>query len=218
MWNFVTEKLGIRKENLQWRQHTDKERSHYSKETYDLEYNFPFGWKELWGVAYRTDYDLKQHIHASGKSLEYTDPYTTKKIVPHVIEPAVGIGRLLFMLLVDSYKKDDTRTWLALKPQIAPYKAAIFPLVSNKPELTDKAKAIYDIVKEYYPVYWDDRGNIGKRYRYQDEIGTPYCFTVDYQSLDDNSVTVRDRDSMEQKRVPIDSIYQFLVEKMGKGY
>ncbi len=214
MWNFVTKTLGIKEENLRWRRHSDKERSHYSKDTYDLEYNFPFGWKELWGIAYRSDYDLKQHMNSSGKSLEYTDPNSGKKFIPHVIEPAVGIGRLLFMILMDAYKKDDERVYLSLSNKIAPYKAAIFPLVSNKEELMKKARGIYDIVKEYYPVYWDDRGNIGKRYRYQDEIGTPYCFTVDYESLDTETVTVRDRDTMEQKRIKIEDIYEFLRIKL----
>lgn len=218
MWSFVTKALGVNEKNIRWRQHTDKERSHYSKETYDLDYNFPFGWKELWGIAYRADYDLQQHSKHSGKTLEYTDPFTGKKFVPHVIEPAVGIGRMLFMVLLDAYRKEDDRVYLALKPEIAPYKAAIFPLVSNKQELMTKAKSIYDIVKEYYPVYWDDRGNIGKRYRYQDEIGTPYCFTVDYQSLDDNTVTVRNRDTMSQERIKTEDIYQFLQTKIGRSY
>ena len=217
MWDFVTKTLGVKEENLQWRQHTDKERSHYSKDTYDLDYKYPFGWKELWGVAYRTDYDLKQHMQYSGKSLEYTDPYTAKKIVPHVIEPAVGIGRLLFMILVDAYRKDDDRVYLALSNKLAPYKAAIFPLVSNKEELTIKAKNVYNILKEQYPVYWDDRGNIGKKYRYQDEIGTPYCVTIDYQSLDDNTVTVRDRDTMSQERIKLEDIKQYLQSKVDSG-
>jgi glycyl-tRNA synthetase len=218
MWNFVTKTLGIREENLRWRRHTDKERSHYSKDTYDLDYNFPFGWKELWGVAYRTDYDLTQHMQFSGKSLEYTDPFTGKKFIPHVIEPAVGVGRLLFMALCDAYRKDDTRTWLALSPKVAPFKAAIFPLVSNKPELMERAQNVYKTLKEYFPVYWDDRGNIGKRYRYQDEVGTPYCITIDYQTIDDDSVTVRDRDTTNQERVKIDELFNYLQQKVGSYY
>jgi glycyl-tRNA synthetase len=218
MWNFVTKTLGIREENLRWRRHTDKERSHYSKDTYDLDYNFPFGWKELWGVAYRTNYDLTQHMQFSGKSLEYTDPFTGKKFIPHVIEPAVGVGRLLFMALCDAYRKDDTRTWLALSPKVAPFKAAIFPLVSNKPELMERAQNVYKTLKEYFPVYWDDRGNIGKRYRYQDEVGTPYCITIDYQTIDDDSVTVRDRDTTNQERVKIDELFNYLQQKVGSYY
>lgn len=218
MWSFVTKTLGVRKENLRWRQHTDKERSHYSKDTYDLDFNFPFGWKELWGVAYRTDYDLKQHMQHSGKNLEYTDPFTTAKILPHVIEPALGVGRALFAVLADAYRKDDERVYLALSPKVAPYKAAIFPLIANKEEIVKRARAIYDGLKEYFPVYWDDRGNIGKRYRYQDEMGTPYCFTVDYETLDDNAVTVRDRDTMKQERVNIEDLVTYLQQKVGQYY
>ncbi len=218
VWSFVTKTLGVNEENLKWRKHTDKERSHYSKETYDLDYKFPFGWKELWGVAYRTDYDLKQHTQQSGKNLDFTDPFTAKKIVPHVIEPAVGIGRLLFMIIHDAYRKENDRTYLALSHKVAPYKAAVFPLVSNKEDLMVKAKNVYQAIKENYPVYWDDRGNIGKRYKYQDEIGTPYCFTVDYQTLEDDTITVRDRDTMNQERIKVDTIRQFLKNKIGVNY
>lgn len=203
MWQFVTEKLGIKAENLRWRQHTDKERSHYSKDTYDLDYAFPFGWSELWGIAYRTDYDLKQHIQFSGESLEYLDSNTGERFVPHVIEPAVGVNRLFLMTLCDAYEYDATkqRTVLHLSPKIAPYKAAVFPLVKNKPELTELAHQIFASLTKRFAVSWDDRGNIGKRYLYQDEIGTPICITVDYQSLEDQTVTVRDRDTTEQKRM-----------------
>lgn len=210
MWNFVTNVLGVQEDHLRWRRHTDKERSHYSKDTYDLDYNFPFGWKELWGVAYRTDYDLKQHMQFSGKSMEYTDSSTGKSFIPHVIEPAVGINRLFFMVLWDAYRNDNGRIYLRLKPSIAPYKVAVFPLVANKEELVGKAREIYLALKQNFSVYWDDRGNIGKRYRYQDEVGTPYCITVDYETLETETVTLRDRDSMEQERVSIKNLEQYL--------
>ncbi len=207
--------MGIKEENLRWRRHTDKERSHYSRDTYDLDYKFPFGWKELWGVAYRTDYDLTQHQNLSGKSLEYVDPVSGKKFVPHVIEPAVGINRLFLMIVSDAYFEDGERIVLKLDPRIAPYKAAVFPLLGNKPELTKKAREIYESLKKQFVVTWDDRGNIGKRYFYQDEIGTPYCITVDFDSLKDDAVTVRNRDTAKQERVSIDKIEEFLQNKTG---
>jgi glycyl-tRNA synthetase len=214
MLNFVTNSLGIKKENLRWRRHTDKERSHYSKDTYDLDYNYPFGWKELWGIAYRTDYDLKQHMQFSGQSLEYNDPQTNRKFTPHVIEPAVGIGRMFLISLLDSYSEDGDRVVLKLNPKIAPYKVAVFPLLANKPELLEKARGIYKELKKSLVVTWDDRGNIGKRYFAQDEIGTPWCVTVDFQTLDDDTVTVRDRDSGKQERVNIDKLLEYFQNKL----
>jgi glycyl-tRNA synthetase len=214
MFEFVTKTLGVKEENLRWRRHTDKERSHYSKDTYDLDYKFPFGFKELWGIAYRTNYDLTQHQNLSGKSLEYIDPVDGHKFIPHVIEPAVGINRLFLMLLSDAYEEDGDRVVLKLDPKIAPYKAAIFPLLGNKPELTKKAREIYEDLKKKLVVTWDDRGNIGKRYFYQDEIGTPYCITVDFQTLDDNMVTIRDRDTAKQERLKIEDLEEFLEDKI----
>lgn len=213
MWHFVTETLGIKSENLRWRQHTDKERSHYSKDTYDLEYNYSFGWKELWGVAYRTDYDLQQHIKHSGQQLSYTDPFSGKKVVPHVIEPAVGINRIFLMVLTDAYTQLENRLVLKLDPKLAPYKAAVFPLLANKPALVDKAKEIYSSLSNEFPVAWDSRGNIGKRYASQDEIGTPFCITVDFDSLEDNTVTVRNRDTAAQERVKIEELRTFLLPR-----
>lgn len=212
MWNFVTKTLGIKEENLRWRQHTDTERSHYSLDTYDLEYNFPFGWKELWGIAYRTDYDLKQHQQFSGQNLEYTDPYSGEKFIPHVIEPAVGVNRLFLMALMDSYEKDEAknRTLLKLPTHLAPYTAAVFPLVKNKPDLVEKARELFNTLRKHMPVAWDDRGNIGKRYLYQDEIGTPFCITVDYQTLEDGTVTIRYRDTAEQERVALDKVQAYI--------
>lgn len=214
MMKFVTEKLGIKKDNLRWRRHTDKERSFYSKETFDLDYNFPFGWKELWGIAYRTDYDLKQHMEHSGQSLEYVDPQTGRKFVPHVIEPAVGVNRLFLMLLADSYYEDENRVVLKLNPKIAPYKVAVFPLLANKIELSSKARSVFNSLKSDFNVVWDDRGNIGKRYFAQDEIGTPWCVTIDFETLNDESVTVRDRDTMTQERVAIDKLVEYFQNKL----
>lgn len=214
MWEFVTKKLGVREEHLRFRVHTDEERSFYSMRTEDLEYQFPFGFKELWGLAYRTDYDLKQHIKHSGKDLYILDPQTNEKITPHVLEPAVGINRLFLMTLVDGYAKDGSRTVLKLAPSIAPYKVAIFPLLSNKPELVEKAESLFDELSKQFVVTFDGRGNIGKRYLYQDEIGTPWCVTVDFQTLEDQTVTIRDRDTMEQVRLSIAELPSYFHQKL----
>jgi glycyl-tRNA synthetase len=210
MQSFVVGALGIREDRLRWRVHPDEERSFYSKRTEDLEYEFPFGFKELWGIAYRTDYDLSQHQKHSGQDLSVLDPETNKRFVPHVIEPAVGITRLFLMTLLDAYHEEgegsDKRVVLKLKPALAPYKAAVFPLLRNKPELVAKAQEVYDLLRAEYAVAWDDRGNIGKRYYAQDEIGTPQCITVDFQTLEDGTVTVRDRDAATQQRVAISEL------------
>ena len=216
MWHFVADTLGIQAERLRWRRHSDAERSHYSQETYDLDYEFPFGYKELWGVAYRTDYDMKAHIEHSGKKLEYMNPTTGERTVPHVIEPAVGINRLFLMILCDAYWEDteNKRTVLRFKPALAPYKVAVFPLLKNKPELVAKAQGIFENLTDHFTTVWDERGNIGKRYYYQDEIGTPFCVTVDFDSLEDDTVTVRERDSMEQVRVPVAELVSYLNERI----
>lgn len=212
MWNFVTQILGVDESRLRWRRHEDSERSFYSKDTYDLEYLYPFGWKELWGIAYRTDYDLKQHIKFSGKDLEYADPYTMKKFVPHVIEPAVGINRLFLMVLCDAYYRDQEKNRLVLKldQKLAPYQLAVFPLLKNKEELVGKAREIFSLLSKKYRVAWDERGNIGKRYLSQDEIGTPFCLTVDFETLEDNTVTIRHRDNASQERVKLSELDQHL--------
>lgn len=210
MWKFASITLGVNEHNLRWRRHTDKERSHYSRDTYDLDYNFPFGWKELWSIAYRTDYDLTQHAKYSGADLTYLDPKTGKKLVPHVIEPAVGVNRLLLMVLIDAYTQEEKRIVLKLKPALAPIKVAVFPLVANKPELVAKAKFVYDRLKKHVRTAWDDRGNIGKRYLAQDEVGTPWCVTIDYTTLEDDTVTVRDRDTMKQDRINISKLIEFI--------
>ncbi len=215
MFEFVTKQLGIKEENLRWRPHTDKERSFYSERTEDLEYNFPFGFKELWGLAYRTNYDLTQHQEFSKKDLTYIDQETGKKILPHVIEPAVGINRLFLMTMIDSYSEKDGRISLNFHPKVAPVKVAVFPLLRNKQELVAKAQEIYkDLKKEINGiVQYDDRGNIGKRYLAQDEIGTPYCITVDFQTLEDQTVTVRDRDTGTQERISIDQLVTYVRKK-----
>lgn len=216
MMDFATKQLGVKEENLRWREHADEERSFYSKRTEDLEYNFPFGFKELWGLAYRTDYDLKQHSKHAGKTLEINDPETNEKVTPHVIEPAVGINRLFLMVLNDGYTEDGERIILKLHPRLAPYKVAVFPLLKNKPELTSKAQEVYKLLKDSIDgiVVWDDRGNIGKRYLAQDEIGTPFCVTVDFDTLEDDAVTVRDRDSALQERIKIEDLGAYIKLKL----
>lgn len=214
IFEFVLKDLGIREENLRWREHDDKERSFYSKRTEDLEYNFPFGFKELWGLAYRTNYDLTQHTEASKKDLTIMDPNTNEKILPHVIEPAVGLNRLLLMTLIDAYTEVDGRTLLKLSPKLAPFKAAVFPLLANKEELVNKAREIFDNLSAEFNIAWDDRGNIGKRYLSQDEAGTPFCITVDFESLEDGMVTVRDRDSATQERVKIEELRIYISSKI----
>jgi glycyl-tRNA synthetase len=218
MWGFLQYTLGIDTQNLRWRQHTDKERSHYSKDTYDLDYQFPFGWKELWGVAYRTDYDLKAHMEHSGKSLEYVDSQTGRKFIPHVIEPAVGVNRLFLMTLVDAYAEEELgkgkkRTVLRLKSSLAPVKVAVFPLQKDE-KLRTFAKNVYESLVTEMTVEFDDAGNIGKMYRRQDEIGTPYCVTIDYDSLTTDTVTVRERDTMKQERIPTKKLLPYIMEKM----
>lgn len=217
MWNFATKTLGVNEKNLKWRRHTNVERSHYSKETYDLDYKFPFGFKELWGIAYRTDFDLKQHSQFSGKDLSYTDPSTGKKFTPHVIEPAVGINRIFFMLLVDAYREEEVngkiRTYLKIKPKLAPVKIAVFPLQKDA-KLNSIAQKVYRNLQKKFTAKFDDAGNIGKMYRRQDEIGTPYCVTIDYQSVEDKTVTVRNRDTMEQERVTIERLNQYIANKL----
>ncbi len=216
MQTFVVETLGVDASHLRVREHSDEERSFYSKRTVDLEYAFPYGFKELWGLAYRTDYDLSRHQEFSGKDLTYTDPMTNKKFIPHVIEPAVGIDRLVLMVLCDSYWDDtaNKRVVLKLKPSLAPYTVAVFPLLRNNEELVGKAKDIFASLQKNFRTAWDDRGNIGKRYYYQDEMGTPFCVTIDHQTLEDGTVTVRDRDTTSQERVSIDKLQTYLGAKL----
>jgi glycyl-tRNA synthetase len=180
----------------------------------DIEYKYPFGFKEMFGIAYRTDFDLKNHAENSGKDLSYMDPYTNEKYIPHVVEPTFGLSRLTGIVLFNSYTEDGERVYLKLSPKIAPYKVAVFPLLANKPELLTKARDLYKDLKKQFVVTWDDRGNIGKRYFAQDEIGTPWCVTVDFQTLEDGTVTVRDRDSGKQERMQIDDLSAYFSERL----
>ena len=209
-------KLGLRDENLRLRDHDKDELCFYSKATTDFEYLFPFGWGELWGVADRTDYDLTQHMEHSGKPLEYFDPETNEKYVPYVIEPSLGADRVTLAFLCDAYdeetdEKGDTRTVLRLHPALAPFKAAVLPL-SKK--LSEKAIEIKNNLSADFMVDFDEAGSIGKRYRRQDEIGTPVCITYDFDSENDGCVTVRDRDTMQQQRIPISSLHDYISEKI----
>ncbi len=197
--------LGIKKENLRLRRHGEDERAHYAADSWDIEYNFPdWGFKELEGIANRTDYDLTTHAKHSGKKLDYDG------VVPYVIEPSIGVSRLMLAILFDAYSVEDKRTVLKLKPSLAPYKAAVFPLLANKPDIIQKAKSIYQMLKKDFMVSWDDRGNIGKRYLSQDEAGTPFCITVDFTSLEDGTVTIRDRDTTGQIRIASDKITAYI--------
>lgn len=208
--------LGMKEENMRLRDHSKEELSHYSNATTDIEYKFPFGWGELWGIADRTDFDLKQHINHSGEDLIYFDQETNEKIVPYCIEPSVGADRVALAFLVDAYDEEeleggDVRTVLRLHPALAPFKAAVLPL-SKK--LSDDAFKVYEMLSKKFMVDFDETGSIGKRYRRQDEIGTPFCITFDFDSLNDNSVTIRDRDSMTQVRIPIDEVAKYIEEKL----
>src|SRR3989344_6071833 len=196
--------LGITQEKLQWKRHENL--VFYAKDAWDIQYEYPFGWNELEGIHYRGDYDLSQHQKFSGVDMSYLDPDTKDRYIPHVIETSVGVDRTVLMVLCESYSEDEMngekRVVLRLHPRMAPVKAAVFPLLKNKPDLVSKAREVYAMLKKSEPrVMWDDNGNIGKRYRRQDEIGTPVCITIDFQTLEDGSVTVRSRDTGEQIRV-----------------
>ncbi|MBI5733037.1 glycine--tRNA ligase [Candidatus Jorgensenbacteria bacterium] len=215
-WYFT---LGIKKENLRFREHKKDERAHYARAAYDIEYRVPGGeeWKELEGIHNRGDWDLNRHQKFSGKDLTYFDEKTKERYLPWVIETSGGIDRGLLFFLMDSYNEErvgkaeeESRIVLRLSPKLAPYKAAVFPLLANKPQLVELARKVYNQLKDIGMIAWDDRGNIGKRYRTQDEIGTPYCVTVDFESLDQEDATVRDRDSMEQVRVKITDLEKHL--------
>lgn len=208
--------LGIKEENLRLREHSKEELSFYSKGTTDIEFLFPFGWGELWGIADRTDYDLSRHMEASKEDLTYLDLETNERYVPYCIEPAVGVDRIFLAMLCNAYEEEtiaegDTRTVLHLHPALAPYKVAILPL-SKK--LSEKAEEVFESLSEDFMCDYDEAGSIGKRYRREDEIGTPYCITVDFDTLEDESVTIRDRDSMEQVRVKIPELKAWIEEKI----
>ena len=210
VWKW-TQALGLPDENVHELEVDEKDRAHYSNRTIDFEFDFPIGKEELLGLAYRTDFDLMNIQNATGKNMDYTIKGTNTKFVPHVIEPSFGVERALMAVLTAAYTEDEvngeTRTFLKLPTHLAPIKYAVSPLVRNKPEIVAKAREVYDALrKKYGAVVWDDNGNVGKRYRRQDEIGTPYCVVIDFETLDDNSVTVRDRDTTEQHRVSIEEL------------
>ena len=207
--------LNISEDNIRMRDHSPEELSHYSKGTTDIEYKFPFGWGELWGIANRTDYDLKQHMEHSKEDMNYFDPVTNEKYIPYCIEPSVGVDRLVLALLSEAYDEEevaegDTRTVLHFHPAVAPIKIAVLPL-SKK--LGEQARAVYADLAKYFNCEYDETGSIGKRYRRQDEIGTPYCITFDFDSIDDKKVTIRERDSMQQIRIPIEELKDYFSEK-----
>lgn len=207
------EMIGLSEKRLHFAEISENERAHYSKRTVDVEYEFPFGKEELYGLAYRGDFDLKNHEAKSGVDLSYSDD-KGKKFLPHVIEPTFGVDRTILAVLSESYTEDGDRVYLKLPAVLAPYKAAVFPLLSNKPQLVEKAKSVYQMLKSRYFVAWDDRGNIGKRYFSQDEIGTPYCVTIDFQTLEDETVTIRDRNTTKQERIAIGNLTNYFESKI----
>ncbi len=211
MWDWIKE-IGIDKKKVHESEAPKDELAHYSKRTIDFEYDFPFGRKELYGLAYRTDYDLKNH------KLDYYDEETKEKFIPHVIEPTFGAGRTVLALLCEAYGEDEMggekRVVLKLNPQIAPVKVAVFPLLSNKENLIKKAREVYEMLKPEMSTMWDDNGNIGKRYRRQDEIGTPWCVTIDFETLENDTVTIRDRDTGKQERVDIKELACYLLKRL----
>ena len=208
--------LGMKKENLRFRDHAEGERAHYAKAACDIEYNAPFGWSEFMGIHHRGDWDLSRHQKYSGQDMSFRDPETGEEYIPWDIETSAGVDRSTLFLLIDSYTEEEGRVYLKLSPKIAPYKVAVFPLLANKSELVEKAKGIYDDLKKDFMVAWDGRGNIGKRYAAQDEIGTPFCITVDFDSLEDEAVTVRERDSAKQERVKIVDLKVYLSDIINK--
>ena len=208
--------LGIKEDEMRLRDHSPEELCFYSKGTTDIEFLFPFGWGELWGIADRTDYDLTQHQELSKQDLTYFDDDKHERYVPYVIEPSVGADRLFLSIFCDSYQEEtlengDTRTVMKLHPAIAPYKVAVLPLTKKQSE---KAEEVYATLAKHFSVEFDVAGQIGKRYRRQDAIGTPYCVTVDFDTMEDNAVTVRDRDTMEQVRLPIDQLVGYIQDKI----
>jgi glycyl-tRNA synthetase len=214
--------LGVSKEHLRLRPHEPEELAHYAKAATDVEYEFPFGWQELEGIANRTDYDLRAHQEASGEDLTYFDQEEEERYVPYVVEPAVGVDRALLVFLLDAYRVEeaptakgdtDKRTVLGLHRALAPIKVAVLPLSRNE-KLVPEARRVHDLVKPEWITQYDDAGAIGRRYRRQDEVGTPFCVTVDFDSLEDRQVTVRERDTMQQDRIAIDNLVGYLRERL----
>ncbi len=215
-WDWLLS-LGIKAENLKWHQHENL--VFYAKDAWDIEYKFPWGFDELEGIHDRTDYDLSQHMKFSGVDLNYNDPITGEKYIPWILETSMGMGRLFLSVMLDAYEEDElggeTRVLLKLSPKLAPVKAMVAPLLRNKPELVSKAREVYEVLKkEVLQVAWDDNGNIGKRYRRQDEIGTPFCVVIDFDTLTDDAVTVRDRDTGKQERIKVSELKNYIKEKI----
>lgn len=206
--------LGMNKENLRFRDHEDDERAHYARAATDIEYNAPFGWSEFMGIHHRGDWDLTRHQQYSGMDMSYKDQVTGESFIPWDIETSAGVDRTILFLLLDAYHEEEKRVVLKLHPKIAPYSVAVFPLLANKEELVNKARDLYETIRLDYRTMFDDRGNIGKRYLSQDEIGTPFCITIDFQTLEDNTVTVRHRDTTLQERIAIDTLSAYLHDKM----
>lgn len=211
--------LGMKKENLRFREHAPDERAHYARAACDIEYNSPFGgWKELMGIHHRGGWDLSRHAEFSGQDLSYYNEETKERLIPWVIETSGGVDRAMLFFLIDAYQEEENekgkRVFLKLHPRLAPYKAAVFPLVANKENIVEKARVVHQSLKSHMMVAWDDRGNIGKRYYSQDEIGTPFCITVDYQTLEDETVTVRDRDTALQVRIAVKELDAYIQEKL----
>ncbi len=220
MWQFALA-IGLKEGHLRWREHEEFERSHYSRRTMDIEYQYPFGFKEMFGLAYRTDFDLKNHAEHSGQDLHYSDPRTGERFIPHVIEPTFGLSRLVGIVLTDAYTvdavKEKSRTFLNLHPLLSPIKVAIFPLQKDE-KLKTIAEKLYSECSETLVCEFDDSGNIGQMYRRQDEIGTPYCVTIDFQTIEDSTVTVRERNTTAQERIPLSRVKQYIMEKVGSYY
>lgn len=208
--------LGIDKDNLKWHKHENL--VFYAKEAYDIEYKFPFGFKELEGVHARGDYDLSQHSKFSGQMLDYLDSATNEKYIPHIVETSAGVSRTFLAIMTEAYTEEEidgeTRLVMKFPPKLAPVKAAVFPLLKNKPELVAKAREVFDSLKGDFMCEFDDNGNIGKRYRRQDEIGTPWCITIDFDTLEDDTVTIRDRDTLKQERIKVSELYDYISAKL----
>ncbi len=209
-------RLGMNEAHLRFRDHEESERAHYARAATDIEYEAPWGWSEFMGIHHRGDWDLTRHQEYSGKSLTYRDPVSGEEYIPWDIETSAGVDRSTLFFLIDAYAEEEKRVVMKLHPRLAPIKVAVFPLVANKPELAAKAEAVYKLLKPIFMTTWDGRGNIGKRYLAQDEAGTPWCVTVDYQSLEDGTVTVRDRDTTAQERVYIEALVSYFHDKLDK--
>lgn len=213
--DFYKKVLGVSPDHLRWRQHAEDERAFYASDAWDIEYQFAdMGFKEVEGLHNRGSYDLDQHSKFSGEDLRYFDQEAGERFNPYIVEASAGFGRMFLITLFEFYREEEDRVVLALPPRLAPYKAAVFPLLKNKPELVTKAREIYDSLRKDFMIAWDDRGNIGKRYYSQDEIGTPYCITVDFDTLEKGEVTVRDRDTMKQEKVKVENLKEYIINKV----